>query len=371
MTTINYSSIAFWYYLSALLLIVFRRFILFEYLFPSITLAYLFIIIWKKSNLKTFILSLLNIVILFLSLIRGINVELILIGTFSIFIYPIIFTLPLKNSNNRFYYLFKWFIILLALSTFIQFFYSKNLFGLLESTHYTTVGSRVTPRAVSIFAGSPQSTAFIAGTVLLFTSGSNHLKLNPIYRILLLFTGILTFSKIFVFFLTAILLVNLSTRIIFQSLKILFIIGISLPFAASMTNLDGINRLTNIIDTILNYNTYITFEIWVSQIKLNFKSIYNLLFGNGLGVLSRSNENIVNILGHYSSESYILQIYNEIGLLGAIILIVTLIYSMNTFYRKKMLALIIISVFSPSLYGITISFLVFGMILPISKIPFN
>ena len=361
---IKYTTLAFGFYLSSLFLIIFRKLVPFDYLFASITLGYLLLIVWKKFNDRSFSLVLLNVFFIFLSVIREIDSELIVTGTFSIFIYPLIFTVTSLDVNKKLEYLFKGFIILFIFSTFIQFFYSKNLFGLLELTHYTSLGSRVTPRAVSIFAGSPQSTAFIAGTLLLFTLDSNFIKLNLFYKLLLFFTGILTFSKIFIFFLLALILVRLSRKIILQSFAISIVSGLSLPLIVSIFNFEGINRLLDIIDTISNYRNYVTFEIWMSQVKLNFSSVYDLLFGKGLGILSRSNNNIFSILGHYSSESYILQVYNEIGLLGITVLIVTLLLNIQSHQRKKILALFFISIFNPSLYGITISFLIFGMILP-------
>ena len=365
MVSLKYSKVFFWYYFISLTLIIFKNFVWFETLFVLITVIYLSFSIVNRSTFRTILIAILYLFTVALSLIRGINLTLILVGSFSIFVFPIILTLARNSKHDNIIPLFRWFVILFTISTFIQFFYSKNLFGLLELNYYTKLDSNVTPRGVSIFTRSPQSTAFIAGTILLFSVGYNELKINRFLIILVFLTGILTFSKIFIFFLFAIFVINFSIRKIFQFLLIVLPILLSLPIVESTFNLEGLGRLITIIDTISNYNNYVTFNIWTSQLNLNFSSVYDLLFGKGLGILSRSNKEIFDVLGFYSSESYILQIYNEIGLTGIFILFGILLLGMNRLIKKKFIALILISFFNPALYGITISFLIYGMILPI------
>lgn len=371
MNSIKYSSITFWFYSFSLSLIIFRKLIPFEYSFVLVTLIYLSSVLWKKANISTLILILLNIFFSIISIIRGVEYRLVLVGTFSIFIYTTIQTLSISHLDKKIYHILKSFLILFILSSFIQFFYSKDLFGLLEANNYTRLESRATPRAVSIFTSSPQSTAYIAGTLLLFSFRNNLVGMSKFLTILLFFSGILTFSKVFIFFVFATILVNISTKTILQSLVGTIALAVSIPFILLNTNFEGLSRLIRIFNTLSNYKNYITYDIWMSQVKLNLNSAYDFLFGKGLGLLSRSNESIVDILGHYSSESYIFQIYNEIGAFGILTLIGVLYFQINKIHRKRLLALMFISLFSPSLYGITISFLIFGMILPLTSLPLS
>lgn len=354
-----------------LFLLVIRNFIPFDSLFALNSLLILglsFLFDGKLMSRNTIAAIIASVTGLLFSIVQKGDVQLILIGFLSVFCFLVIY-LNCENHIKISPQISDAFCWIFIVSVFVQFFISKNLWGFLADNNYSNELEHVTERAISLFTTSPQSTGVVSGLLLLREVQNEHGRKKVLKIFFLVLCGLLTFSKIFVIFAAAVVLIKWKYII-----RPKYIIPIGLVtmivffFVVDLSQItEGIGRLTTIAEAVTNPSGYNTFSVWQMQFDLNRGSLIHLLFGVGLGQLSRSNINIADVLGHTSSESYTLQVYNEIGIIGLALVLYALLRDRSQRIRAMVWALFAASLFNPVMYGITSSFVIFFNLLPIQK----
>tara|TARA_B110000908_G_C10171518_1_gene411076 strand:- start:89 stop:898 length:810 start_codon:yes stop_codon:yes gene_type:complete len=262
----------------------------------------------------------------------------------------------------------------MAFGAFFQYFISSNLFGLIQSDVYAPsdgiINPNVTLRAIS-FINSPQSLGLFLASI--FTLRLFYLKssfINVLYQCLIFFAGILTGSKAFVLFISA----ALFSSIINFKLKIwLYLISglVCLYFFRIYLDIETLERFTQIGTRIFFLSEYGTFQIWMNF--LNYpSSVFQELFGHGLGVLNTSAQNLYDykiLTG--SAESFLVQLYFETGLVGLLtfllfyILIVIKCF-LNSYIKPVGYVLVgslVIMIGTPAFFGFVNSFWMWGLLI--------
>ena len=268
-----------------------------------------------------------------------------------------------KHLQNILIYFWAFF----AITGIIQYYISPTLFGLIlnDAQLLSAQGHNVTKRAVS-FLSSPQShgmgMAVAIGCVFFFDSLKIWMKLAA--GSLFLISGMLSGSKMFVVLLS-LLLVSLFVKYIYalkirDALRLVLISTFGAIFSVLLLNEENV-RILDVFDKVLNINAYNTAAIWLEVMKHDL-SLTSFFAGNGLGVFSRASQTLYEyeiLTG--SAESFILQQYYEIGIVGIIIYVLFLRYL--GFFRGQRfyftLPILTASSFSPALYGYTLQFFVF------------
>lgn len=295
-----------------------------------------------------------------------------LIGFINIYLYLILWFF-IFNTKYDFNYIFNNSIKLLLIvcfimtvGAFVQYFISPTLFGMTTNDVYTQDLSdklNINKRAIS-FISSPQSLSLFLAIVLIL--GYYNIK-NKIIKIitlsLILFAGILTFSKVFVLVTISFIGVNLLLNISLKNiLKILFFM-IILIF--TFLNFADSNRAFEIIYILADLESHVTFLIWMDFINYD-TSLAQFLFGHGIGLVSRASQ----MIGEYeilngSTESFLLQLYFEIGLIGLLIFLSVYIKAIINFYKinaYRKYSILLISFLpcllgTPAFYGLTSNFI--------------
>jgi len=256
--------------------------------------------------------------------------------------------------------------LILAVAAILQFFVNSTLWGLLPETIFTDNdrGANYTKRAVS-FISSPQALSITLGVLFaLSIKSSFKIKiLKPMILSLIFIAGVLTFSKAFFVFLAIYWILSLRKSFFFSMiLGCFFLLTISLTEYLGDEN--GLQRILNIPKLLSNIENYHSFEIWYYYFSQNIEDI-SIIVGKGIGSLSRAYEIFVSPL-FISSESYIIQIYYETGVLGVFVIGYTYLYAIYNLYKSdktKYLSFILIAfmtnmIASPAFYGFSTSFLV-------------
>lgn len=342
-----------------LLLLIVRTFIPFDAIFGilnviNLSLSFIFVK-FNKISIYLFILLLFSWISFFYSILNHSTLILASIGFLSIFMFLIVY-INVKDRVIVTSWLLNFFIWVFIFSSIFQFFLSKNLWGLIPSNFYSGEFENITKRAISLFTHSPQSTGFISGVLFVrecLRNNTNYVKL-----ILLIFVGLLTFSKIFlIFVLIGIIQFDIKKFYLGLSFSIIGLMFFSI-YNLSIFQ-DGISRFSQITNIISDVSSYNTFHVWEKHININFKSFFQFLLGIGLGLLSRNNDNIFFHLGYTSSESFVFQVFNEIGFIGFLIYFISLFKSISEKKRILIYSIFLASIFNPVFYGITTSFLVY------------
>tara|TARA_B110000879_G_C11184113_1_gene520282 strand:- start:4519 stop:5598 length:1080 start_codon:yes stop_codon:yes gene_type:complete len=296
---------------------------------------------------------------------------------FAPLFWAIFFNKYKMHTENIFNFLLENFSkigILMAFGAFFQYFISSNLFGLIQSDVYAPsdgiINPNVTLRAIS-FINSPQSLGLFLASI--FTLRLFYLKssfINVLYQCLIFFAGILTGSKAFVLFISA----ALFSSIINFKLKIwLYLISglVCLYFFRIYLDIETLERFTQIGTRIFFLSEYGTFQIWMNF--LNYpSSVFQELFGHGLGVLNTSAQNLYDykiLTG--SAESFLVQLYFETGLVGLLtfllfyILIVIKCF-LNSYIKPVGYVLVgslVIMIGTPAFFGFVNSFWMWGLLI--------
>jgi hypothetical protein len=141
-------------------------------------------------------------------------------------------------------------------------------------------------------------------------------------------------------------------------------------------NNDTLSRYSMIITRLINLEEYSTFLIWYSFITFE-TNISQFLFGHGLGIISTASQQIYDYkILNGSTESFLLQIYFEMGIVGLFLFLFLFIKSIYNFLKSNdyryiayiLLGLSISLLGTPAFYGfftsfIFYSFIVFGYLL--------
>ncbi len=125
------------------------------------------------------------------------------------------------------------------------------------------------------------------------------------------------------------------------------------------------NRAFEIIYILSNLESHVTFIIWMNFINYD-TSLAQFLFGHGIGLISRASQ----MIGEYqilngSAESFLLQLYFEIGLIGLLIFLSVYIKAIINFYKigaYRKYSILLISFLpsllgTPAFYGLTSNFI--------------
>ena len=159
--------------------------------------------------------------------------------------------------------------------------------------------------------------------------------------------GIITFSKSF--FLTILASFILKNR---RKLIYIFAFAITVISFVDITSYSlGFQRILNINKTISEFSS--SDRAFAYSYFLKYDNIPELLLGSGVGSLSRGAEIFSNSNKIFqSSESFIIQLFNEIGLVGLFlfVLLINKIF-MNLKNKEVFFIILILSIFTPSLYG--------------------
>jgi hypothetical protein len=206
-----------------------------------------------------------------------------------------------------------------AVGAIIQFFVSPTLFGLVTHAVYgdekMLAYPNIAKRAIS-FISSPQALAIFLSLTLIciwyYPFKSKTLKF--LCFSLVLFSCVLTGSKaFFIFFLFFLLAKLIFEKSIMAGISLLTPL-LAIPYV--LINTESVFRMFDILTALVNITTSSRFLIWKSFIFYD-TNFFQFLFGHGLGVLSRG----AQIIGNYeilngSTESFLIHIYFEIGIIG-------------------------------------------------------
>ena len=273
-----------------------------------------------------------------------------IIGSLNYLLFLNFFYLKFKlNTDIKYYnkYInYTFFFILIG--AFVNFFVSPNIFGLINETVYSNQENlsklNFTKRAIS-FIKSPQSLGFILSLFFLLHKRYN-IK-SKIFSLIIFIAGIITFSKSF--FLTIFTSISLKYR---RKLVYIFIIIITFINFIDVNVLPfGLQRILNIGNTVKNFANSNRVESY--SYFLTYDNFPTFMLGNGVGKLSRGAEIFSNSNEIFqSSESFIIQLYYEIGIIGLFIFLLLMTKIFRNLKNKEVFFIILIlSIFTPSLYG--------------------
>ena len=142
----------------------------------------------------------------------------------------------------------------------------------------------------------------------------------------------------------------------------------TINFANLLGDDNGLERILNLPKLLSNIENYESFKIWYYYFKENDEFI-TIILGKGIGSLSRAYEMIISPL-FISSESYLVQLYYESGIVGILVFCFIYLKSIINLYKDektKYLSYILIAFISnilasPAFYGYSTSFLIYPII---------
>ena len=256
-----------------------------------------------------------------------------------------------------------------AVGALLQYFISPDIFGLVSNSIYGNPDNinkeNVTKRAIS-FIASPQSLSIVlAVTFILIMDIISKKKLFWILAAPLVFiSGVLTVSKAFFVFIA-----------IYYSIKYLKF-SMLLKLLWVMTALVAIvyfypgffERVQYIPYFLLNIESYSAFPIWLDAISYP-STLSNVMIGSGLGLFSRGAQYIFDyqVLGG-STESFILQLYLEVGVIGLLLFLAMITYpilqnlSAKREYTAMILSFVVVGLFAPSIYGFSAGYFFYSLL---------
>jgi hypothetical protein len=312
------------------------------------------------------------------------------IGSLNILLFLLVYFILFNKIKSKRDYIFeslvKYMLILgviIALGAVVQHFFSPSLWGLIEHHIYTheIVNININKRAVS-FISSPQSLGLFLSIMTILTL-INKVKFSLQWIFLLslfIFAGYLTETKIYVMTVSLYMALVLTYKY-----KVLGIVVVIILLGASiLIDFPNTQRAFQYLTIITSLEDYATFIIWKNFVLFD-STLLQILFGHGVGALSRGSQSIggYSILNG-STESFIIQLYFELGVIGLVLYLTLYIRSVLNFsksYKYKEYAILLLTMFFPmlfvpSFYGFTSSiilnmFLVFGLFLRSNIKTFN
>ena len=332
------------------------------YLFPIIIYVCTNIITryYDKITIYLLIFNFFFIFLFAISLINDVNVKIASIGLLNYTLTLNFWILYLKNnlsSFNRIRNLLYSFIFLISLAGIVQYFIDPKIFGLINYSIFSDEKNLkkivFSKRAISIIK-SPQTLGFVLSIYILYSKKKKLMLINYI-------TGVLTFTKSF--FLSIFLDYFLRFRIKYIGL-ILALTSLFLWVIYRFQEISGISRLYNFI-FYFKFNSQVDrIDRWNYYLNM-LDSPSKLAFGNGLGIASRANGLILSNPLNYSSESFLIQIFTEAGLLGLLLFVLPFILLLlkDKKQRSKIIVLFTLMLLSPAFYGFSVSFLIYPLIL--------
>jgi hypothetical protein len=301
------------------------------------------------------------------------------IGFFNIFLYLIFWYTVFNNQKDNHHFfedIVNIFIIygaIMAVGAYIQFYISPDIFGLTHHAVYSrdlTGSPQINKRAIS-FISSPQTLALYLAVALILALNIKKKSYKFFMLIVIAPAGILTFSKVFILVLFSYLLFYLLANINLRN--IIFLFSLIIIFAVTAVLFSEENRAFEIFHILANIKDHVTFQVWMDYLSYQ-TNFMQFLFGHGIGLVSRAAQSI----GGYailngSVESFLLQLYFEIGFIGILIFTVFYLKSVLNYLRSKAYRNYGLMLFSfsvailgtPAFYGFTSSlllsfFIIFG-----------
>jgi hypothetical protein len=144
------------------------------------------------------------------------------------------------------------------------------------------------------------------------------------------------------------------------SLILLGVISFAIPIVMNVrTGIDTFDRVLDLPMKLLDLENYMTFQIW-KQFILYPSDFLQVLFGRGVGVMSNFSQTFNNYqMFNGSTESFLIQLYFELGLIGLFIFLFVFIYPAFKVLRVSQyrplayccLALLSNMAFTPAFYG--------------------
>lgn len=328
-----------------------------EYYFIIVALVLLLIKIYSNRSRNPFVfITYFNVYLLILIFPSFIQVGIAptLIGILNLSLFLNFIHLNHTIDKARIDRCLKFTALLLSVGTIIQFFIHPTIFGLISENLFTNkdvlANLNFTKRGIS-FIKSPQTLGFVLSLFLMWSNSK-----NLVFRILIFTAGILTFSKSFFF---PIFLYYLYRNIKAGIIVLPILTGFLLYFG--VFELSGFERILNIpkfLEGFLESDRFLAYSQFFN------KEYYPQWFlGNGLGALSRGAEIYTNG-SLLSSESFLLQILYETGIIGLILILMTFyqIYSKLDSGKEFMSISLLVSIFTPSLYGFSASLIFYSII---------
>lgn len=270
--------------------------------------------------------------------------------------------------------------VVVSLGAIIQYYISPTLFGLINNRLYSNeaVLSNVNfaKRGIS-FISSPQNLGVFQGLIfsLSLTQFKKYFSSNFYYLFLglTLFAGILTGSKAFYLFISIYLFyfLVLRNKIKFNYLLIILLLFLSLPIIFPTLYMSETVQRIIIVFNLVSFSDISVVSIWELFFE-SFDTIQKIMFGKGLGLLSSYSQLTFGYeILNGSSESYLLQLFYEIGLIGLFIWLTFFKISINKLksqpelrdYAFVLIALFSNLLFTPSFYGLIISFFFYPFII--------
>lgn len=329
-----------------------------EYYFIAVALIDLFLMIiknkFKINNGYIFVFNIYILLLVFKDLILN-NPIVSIIGALNylLFLNYFYFKFKLFKSNNYLKKYINFLIIIISFGAIINFFFSPNIFGLINETIYSNEENlsklTFTKRAIS-FIKSPQSLGFVMSLVFLLQRRDT-IK-HKIYLLFTFVVGIITFSKSFFLTISASILLKYKRKLAYIIALIITLVNfIDLNFFSQ-----GFQRIFNVFNVISNFTSSDRFQSY--SYFLIYEDLPTFLFGNGVGKLSRGAEIFSNNNEIFrSSESFIIQTYYEIGIIGLLLFVLLMFKFFKNLKNKEVFIVILfLSIFTPSLYGYASSF---------------
>ena len=317
----------------------------------------------------------------------SLNLAIPFLGALQILIHAFfwysLFLTNMNNVNKVFNYFIKAILqysVVVSIGAIIQYYISLNLFGLINNRLYSNeaVLSNVNfaKRAIS-FISSPQNLGVFQGLIfsLSLTQFKKYSSSNFHYLFLglTLFAGILTGSKAFYLFISVYLFyfLLLRNKIKWNYILISLLLFLSLPMIfPSLFMTETVQRVI-ILFNVVSFSDISVVSIWGLFFE-SFDTIQKIIFGQGLGLLSSYSQLTFGYkILNGSSESYLLQLFYETGLIGLFLWLTFFKVSINKLksqselrdYAFILIALFFNLLFTPSFYGLIISFFFYPFII--------
>jgi hypothetical protein len=246
-----------------------------------------------------------------------------------------------------------------AVVSVFYFFFDFTLWGLIQHHVYTDLvytNEAIDRRAIGLLA-SPQSHALSMVVLLVIAVIGRRAqpRMSIVLGLLAIIGGLLSGSKAFLLGLILIAVVLLPRRTVLLGLLPLLTAG---WFGAELLADSGL-RAFSLLNAIQNVDEYTATPLWMAA--LSYASDFNRLFtGLGLGVMGALSEALeLSPLDFSSTESYVLQIAVEAGLVGFVLFVVLVVSALRrpvaagrpVLPPALLLAVLANALFTPALYG--------------------
>ncbi len=334
----------------------------------------------KGSTILILITVFLKIHCIYILYYYDIDINVLFIGVTNVLIMPIYFYALFKFFNLKIYKhkfddVFIFMGVILSIGCFINYFISDTIFGLISasSDSYLT-NSNIAKRGIS-FITSPQSLSaclFIPYVICEHRARNERKFYYTVFAIFIVLAALLSGTRTFlIMLLIYTILINIKGIKFTKIIYFLVTFSILVFITYFLSDSEAISRYLTIFSGILDLKDSDRMYAWLIYID-DFKTWDSILLGNGLGLLSRGAELLYYSTDmSVSSESYIIQIYYELGLLGIILFTALIIKSFYVQYLNKdnyYISIAIVTIFvnlivAPAFYGFTTSFFYYYFIM--------